>query len=677
MTKILRPLLDGLRLGLLAALCVLAAEVVYAHAFLPFDLHFDTGLVLLYVGIFTTAGLGAGVLGAILQPVGVGVPAAVLGAGLTALLLALRLHDLADTGPSVEIDGGLTLFGVSVAFCTALIASRVRDEAARRAAPTVLLAFFLPVLVFGAKLLVNTSPLALDRPVPVTLGLVATWPLLLALTYRFALVRWLQPSRLLAAAWIAPVVVTAFGMYASAPAPAAPASSAANRPADQEVPPIVWITVDTLRADHMSLYGYGIPTTPNLQDFATTATVYQNAVSQAPCTWQSVPSLLSGVTPYRHGGVSESHGVPRTLRLLPETLQQRGYRTVGQSANPWVSARYGMARGFEDFRLYNTDNELVVYDLMKLAMRVAPWQVFSVREYLPPYGDVPIGTLVDDAIRIVDADDGVRPLFLYIQPVDPHGPYQAPLRYVPAHGAGFTRRDYVSYWALKTGVAVTPRQRDGLLALYDGAITYTDAEVGRLFDELRERGLFDKALIVVTADHGEQFYDHGLWRHSNSLYQQLLHVPLIVKYPHQKVGVLVSDPVATIDIVPTLLRQIDQPCDSCEGRPLQEAGRDSTRPLFAYLMERDEPRPRMRSVVVDGWKLIRAQRDGVASEELYNLDMDPDEAHDQRPKYARIAADLGQMLDAYEAKAGPTLSADTIDLQPAERERLRALGYVQ
>jgi arylsulfatase A-like enzyme len=673
---LLRPLLAGLRLGLLAACWILASEVVYSHAFLPFTVRFDADLIGLYALLFTALGLVAGIGGVVLVKLGRGVPATLLGALLAVLLLALRIHDYGDVPPNLQLDGGLIVYALAGAASTAWLASRIPAGEALDAAPTVLFALFVPLLVFASKLLVNTSPIDLAQPIPVALAMVALWPLATTALYRAVLCRVVRPARLVVALWVIPVLVTMAGAYVSGPL-AASSVDAAIRHADDtsDKPPIIWVTIDTLRTDHMSLYGYGIPTTPNLETFAATATVYQNAFSQAPSTWQSVPTLLSGVTPYRHGGVTATRKLHDDLRMIPEMLDDLGYQTIGESANPWVSERYGMTQGFQDFRLYNTDNELLIYDFMKLAMRVAPWQVFSVREHLPAYGYVPAGTLVDDAIHLLRTHDTGKPLFFYMQPVDPHGPYQAPLRYVPAHGAGFTKQDYVSYWALKTGVSVTPRQHDGLLALYDGAITYTDAEVGRLFDELRELGIFDKALIVVTADHGEQFYDHQLWRHSNSLYQALIHVPLVVKYPHQRVGVIVPERVATMDIVPTIMRTLGQTCATCEGLPLQQP--TNQRALYSYLMDKDTTQPRIRSVVSDSWKLIRAQRDGTTVEELYNLEMDPQELRNERAKYARIAADLGQLLDAYEKAAGPTPDAETITLDAGERERLRALGYVQ
>jgi arylsulfatase A-like enzyme len=317
--------------------------------------------------------------------------------------------------------------------------------------------------------------------------------------------------------------------------------------------------------------------------------------------------------------------------------------------------------------------------VMKLAMRIAPWQLFRVRDYLPPYAIVPFGMLVDEAEELLATHDATRPLFLYMQPVDPHGPYQAPLRYVPA-GATFSSADYVSYWKLKTGVQVRPRQLESLIALYDGAVTYTDAELGRLLAILRKTGLYDQALIVVTADHGEQFFDHGLWRHSNSAFEPLVHIPLVIKYPGQHTGTVVRESVGGIDIMPTVLRTLGEGCASCEGRPLQTVGAQNAGdppPLFTYLMGKEELRPMIRSVTAHGWKLIQTRKPNEASDRLFNIASDPGEQDDVLVQHNDIAAYLAGLLDSYEAKAGPTLVAQAINLKPAETERLRALGYVQ
>jgi arylsulfatase len=671
--SLIASLLAGLRLGLLACLWALAVELLYGRALLSSPVSFEPSLLALYLLVFGGVGLAGGVAGAVLRRLGHGVPALVVGALLTFLLVGMRLHDLSDHGIDLRLDGALLAGIAVVATAVGMLARPLRE----RAVPGVLLAAYVPALVVASKLLVNTSPIPLAHPIPTALSTIVAWPLALTLLYRIALARSGAGAPLAAASWFAPLAMVAVS-FVYAPEQATPVGVANAATARTDDPPIIWITIDTLRADHMSVYGYDVPTTPNLERLAQTATLYTACNAQAPSTWQSVPSMFSGVTPYRHGGVTESRKLREDLDLLPEILARRGYQTVGQSANPWVSERYGMTQGFEDFRLYNTDDQFLLYDVMKLGMRVAPWDMFRLRELLPSYAYVPAGTLVDEATKIVRARDTARPLFLYMQPIDPHGPYQAPLRYVHDGGEGFRREDYVSYWKLKKGVSVTPRQHEGIVALYDGAIAYTDNELGRFFDTLRANDLFDRALIVITADHGEQFYDHELWRHSNSLYQQLLHVPLIVKYPGQQRGEVVRDRVDTIDVLPTIMRALGDDCRSCEGRALQSVGTTPARPSYAYLMAHHEVRPVLRSVLSDGWKLIFAeQKDGKVTEELYDVAADPQEGEDQRLARADIASRLARLLETYEAEAGPTPAADTIELGPAETQRLRALGYVQ
>ena len=672
MTRI-ATVVSGLTYGLLTCLWVLATELVYSRAVLVAPVRLELSLLVLYLAVFGVVGLGAGLVCALLPRRGAGGPALLVAGVLTFLLLSLRLHDLADAGPGLAIDGGLFVMAAVVAAGVAWLSRAI----AERRLATVLLAAYAPALVLAVKLLVNTCPIGFAQPIPVALAIVSVWPLTLALFYRGIVPRWTAGPPLVAATWLAPLAMFAVSMfYAPAGSAQSGEANAAIRQAD--TPPIIWITIDTLRADHMSVYGYDVATTPNLEEFARTATVYTACSAQAPSTWQSVPSMMTSLTPYRHGGVTETRKLPERFRLVPEVLRERGYQTIGQSANPWVSKQYGLTQGFEEFRLYNTDDALILYDVMKLAMRLAPWEVFRVREWLPSYAYVPFGTLVDDAGDLLRGRDTTRPLFLYMQPVDPHGPYQAPLRYVQGGAEGFTSADYVSYWRLRRGVSLSTRQHDGLIALYDGAITYSDAELGRLFRTLRELDLFDRAMIIVTADHGEQFFDHGLWRHSNSLYQQLLHIPLLVKYPGQRTGAVVRQPVDAIDIMPTIMRQLGEPCADCEGRPLQEATTLTPRPSYAYLMAKREVRPVIRSVTDDGWKLILTeQKDGRVIEQLYHVAADPEEQNDQRLARADIAGRLAHLLETYEAEAGPTPTADTIELTPAETQRLRALGYVE
>lgn len=665
MKNFFRSLAGGLGYGLLAGLWVLATEVVYGRVMLESPVRLEPSVLLLYAVVFGAIGLVAGLAAGVLR-LSNGGRALLAGAAMGALVMALRVHDFTDMPVDPRLDGGLLLLAAGVA----VVVGRLGRGLAG-AAPAIALSLWAPALVLAAKIMVNTSAIPMAHPLAVGLLLVSTWPMLAAAgVRRVAGAR--AGVRTAAALTLVPAAVLGLGALRHPGAAASPASAAAA--ARSDAPPIIWVTIDTLRADHLSVYGYERKTTPNLEAFAKTATLYTGCGANAPSTWQSVPAMFTGMTPYRHGGVSETRRLPDRFTLVAEMLQERGYQTIGESANPWVSAHYGLAQGFEQFHLYNTDDELMLYDVMKLAMRVDPWQVFRYRDWLPSYAYVPFGTLVDEATDFVRARDASRPLFLYLQPVDPHGPYQAPLHYVPG-ASGFRREDYVSYWKLKTGVQVNPRQEQSLLALYDGAVTYSDAELGRLFDMLKAEGLYDKAMIIVTADHGEQFYDHALWRHGNSLYQALLHIPLVVKYPGQHEARVVNDPVASIDIAPTIMRELGGTCADCEGRALQDI--DPSRPHIAYLMAHDEIRPLIKSVAADGWKLIQGDKDGRDVEQLFNVAVDPKELTDERATHPEVVARLEGLLQSYEKTAGPPPTAEKIELKPEETQRLRALGYVQ
>jgi arylsulfatase len=303
--------------------------------------------------------------------------------------------------------------------------------------------------------------------------------------------------------------------------------------------------------------------------------------------------------------------------------------------------------------------------------------MFVLREQRPPYAYAPISDLVDGAIALLARSDPSRPVFLYLHTVDPHGPYQPPSRYLPADAPPPNRRDYLSYWQLLDSPSVTPAQREVVLASYDGEIAYTDAELGRLFDALRQQGLYDRAMIVVTSDHGEHFQEHGLWGHGKSLYEPLLDVPLLVKYPSQHEPRVVDARVGTIDLFPTVLRAIGEDCAACDGRPLQDVEAGDSRALLAYQMGDDEAKPVRRSILEGRFKLVRTSRDGSEQEELFDLEQDPGEQRDLRAEHPDVAARLAGRLRDYEQAAGSAPKGDPIRLAPSEVERLESLGYLQ
>jgi arylsulfatase A-like enzyme len=280
--------------------------------------------------------------------------------------------------------------------------------------------------------------------------------------------------------------------------------------------------------------------------------------------------------------------------------------------------------------------------------------------------------VTDAAIAFVDAHAD-EPFFLFAHYFDPHfalidhpefgfrdpgPPYVGRVR-SPVPFLVFGRAD----------AGVTPREAREMLRIYDSEVAYTDRQVGRLLDHLRGRGLYDPAVIVLAADHGEEYLDHGRIGHTKTLFDELLRVPLILKVPGVPPRVE-PGPVALVDVFPTLLDALGLPAPAgLVGRSLLETP-DPERPIYAETSRQ----ARLRSVVVGREKLVRDLASG--RDRLFDLQDDPAERRDLAAARPGHAAALGRLLGAWQARHGrarPALPPVRVD--PAERERLRALGY--
>jgi arylsulfatase A-like enzyme len=325
-------------------------------------------------------------------------------------------------------------------------------------------------------------------------------------------------------------------------------------------PLVVLYLVDTLRADHTSPYGYARDTTPRLAELARDAVVFEQAIAQASWTKPSVASILTSLPPHRHQVVQLGDALDVKLVTLPERLELNGFTTGAVLSNVVV---YGkdthFDQGFDFFAGLHGAR-----DLPTKTVRAAP--------------------VVDAALAWLDARRGHRQ-FLFVHTMDPHVPYTPPPPYdrlyephpAPGHPASDPRT--------ATG---DPLDRDRFVAQYDGEIAYGDREFGRFIDGLKARGLYDQALIVFVSDHGEEFLDHAQWLHGRSVFDEVVRVPLIVKFPGARYrGRRVAQQVAMLDIVPTILSAMDLSVPGApeiEGRPLQPA-LDGTAPARPALSE--------------------------------------------------------------------------------------------
>ena len=391
--------------------------------------------------------------------------------------------------------------------------------------------------------------------------------------------------------------------------------------------PVILISIDTLRADRLPAYGYAGVETPAIDRFVADGVLFERAYSHSPQTLPSHVSMFTGLLPVEHG-VRDNLGfaVGPEHALLPELLTPLGYRSAAVVSSYVLRTEVGLARGFESY-----DDRLPA----------APPDASGVQAQRD--GDDSRAA----AERWLDENAGADSrFFLFLHLYEPHTPYAPPER--------FARYDP-----------------------YDGEIAYADEIVGNLFDQLRARGLYHDALIVLLSDHGEGLGEHGEQEHGVFLYDEAIHVPLVMKLPRgRSAGRRVTVPVQHIDLLPTLLDLVGAPApDVLRGRslrPLLAGGGDAwpERRLYAEALY---PRyhfgwSELYALTTDRYRYIQAPR-----EELYDLIADPDERDNLASARARTVRDLRAALDEVRGE-GPlrtpaTVSDDTL-------RRLRSLGYL-
>jgi arylsulfatase A-like enzyme/Flp pilus assembly protein TadD len=388
--------------------------------------------------------------------------------------------------------------------------------------------------------------------------------------------------------------------------------------------PIILISIDTLRADHLPVYGYTKVRTPNIDALAAGSVLFENAYSHAPQTLPAHTSILSGHLPFEHG-VRDNIGfnVKPGQWMLQRALHDRGWPTGGFVSAYVLRAATGINQGFDtyDSDLPPSSGELSVGQVQR-------------------EGDKTLAV----AQKWLDGRDRSKPFFLFLHFYEPHKPYAPPPR-------------FSSY------------------APYDGEIAYSDELVGRLFDRLRAIDLYDRATIILLSDHGEGLGDHGEQEHGLFLYKETTHVPLIVKLPGRHPARRVAAPVQHIDLAPTILdlAGVQKPADlrGRSLRPLLEG--TGTLPDTGIYSEALYSRyhfgwSELYALTDARYRLIRAPRD-----ELFDLQRDPNES-------ASIAAERPQVRQAMRSALEGLIAQSTIDAPSAvtdeDKQRLAALGYV-
>ena len=464
-------------------------------------------------------------------------------------------------------------------------------------------------------------------------------------------------------------------------------------------PNVILISCDTVRADHMSTYGYSFDTTPNLRRLTKGAVLYRNSYSSGDMTLSSQAAIFTGLYPIRHGahyGDRNPAGRPleQSRTTLAEILSSHGYLTAAVVANPgFLSPGFGLAQGFHyydhrsavPFLSYRNREHATVRQLasMLLTHFSTPWEFDQICRRA--------GDINDEVYRQLSRlKESRKPFFLFINYMDAHWPYIPPAPFhkrFPGIDESFTLRRYFKLLdrVLAEKATVSQAERRHLLSQYDGAIAYIDFEIDRLLSRLRAMNLYEDTLIVITSDHGEAFGRRNLMEHGVSTYQDQVYVPLIIKFPQGRAetrwhGTTREEPVGGIDLMPSILDTVgvDVP-KGLDGRSLLRPEVASDRLVYSESYPRGSlkkyPRFRRieRSAVSGRWKLISSTSGKC---ELYDLRADPREERNVCQKETLVSAALQRGLTDWLRTAG-SVERNTAPLDRQTLETLRSLGYVQ
>jgi arylsulfatase A-like enzyme len=429
-----------------------------------------------------------------------------------------------------------------------IVLSRIWKPLGRPRATTFVFAFFACLTVFFMY-----YPLEVYAKVVLAVGiamqsahLASRWPALFARVVRRGALG------MMAAVVILAIVVRVMPSLAyqrhvsNLPAPAAGA------------PNVLLIVWDTVRAKSLSLYGYVRKTTPHLETWTSSSAVFENASSASPWTLPSHASILTGRWP-QELSTDWEQALDGEHRTLAEALAARGYLTAGFVANTYYCGyELGLARGFAHYEDYVVSPQelLISSTLMReLANSHAVRRVLGYEDNIPRRS----ATAITDQFLDWQSTAGDRPFFAFLNFFDAHETYLPPQPFASMFGAGpptgspqviqDVRRSLRRDWPQRSATEI-----QGELNMYDGAIAYLDDQLNRLLLELQARGKLDNTIVIITADHGEQFGEHQLFLHGNSLYQPLLHVPLVVRFPGRvPAGTKVASRVTLRDLAATIV----------------------------------------------------------------------------------------------------------------------------
>jgi arylsulfatase A-like enzyme len=453
-------------------------------------------------------------------------------------------------------------------------------------------------------------------------------------------------------------------------------------------PNVVLLTIDTLRADRLGCYGHNPHLTPNMDRLADSGIRFEQAISGGSWTQAAFPVLLTSSYAAMYGGCLGRLAPDRPSPI--ETLSSYGYLTGGFTTNLHLSRATGFDRGFLHFAELNPDeadprlrrikggqrllqNELTHSVLRPMGIRMRPARLYS------------------SAVEVTDSlcqwlERVETPFFAWAHYMDVHWPYYL-------EEALVRPRDIAQAWqdlAIMNGRSnfdrdedITTVQRDHFIDLYEKSLQYLDDQIGRLIDHIHNLGYTDNTLIVLVADHGEEFLDHGRWGHwESNLHDEILRVPLIMWIPNGPHGQVIRQQVRLLDLMPTIL-------DLC-GYPLSDGLMGSS---MAPLLEQGESKydggETISEMRRDPWHRIAVRTESFKyiwdskrpdQPELYDLRIDPGEKQNVRERFPQEVTRFQASVDAHRSRVAatePAMAAPKLDLDGEVVRRLRDLGYLE
>jgi arylsulfatase A-like enzyme len=425
----------------------------------------------------------------------------------------------------------------------------------------------------------------------------------------------------------------------------------------------ILISLDTLRADHLSSYGYHRGTSPYLDQLAADGVLFEHVYAQSPWTLPSHMSMLFSLNTARHRVYLYNQSIDKTIPSLASYLKGAGYLTTAFTGGGYMSSIYGFPKGFDR------------YD--------------EPAEKEPDYRAREAEYLYHTAADWLTKNQGKK-FFLFLHTFQIHGPYECPS---PWNDAFLTKAHTWRQINLKDTIearggahSFSETEIENIIALYDAEIQYTDEVLLKpLIDHLKQLNLYERTVLIITSDHGEEFYEHNGWLHGDTLYNEQLKVPLIIKMPYsENAGSRIPSKIRLIDIMPTVLDLAGIKPGDIDGRSLLSLvnGKEHQDRIFiSDLASRTQPQliPLKMATNREQLKFIFTRADsGIKSIETFDLENDPREKNNLFPKAQALRDEvLAFLTDYYETQQQRNQSGKEVELNQALEEKLKALGYLR